>query len=124
MARTKSTTPAKYRWYKKIRELPDPLLNNIIQFLKNDVMLVKFMEDYRQLESSYKLLEDYSDERDMENERLQQQNARLMTRLANLGRQYDELYQYHIESVRNIRRRIDFEVISLHSDTDDNETDV
>lgn len=124
MAQTKDTTPKKYRWYKKIKELPDPLLNQIIQYLKNDSIIIHVLEDKRQLESSFKLLEDYSDERDMEHERLEQQNARLMQRIANLSRQYDELYNYHIEQTRRTRRRIDFELIDLRSDNSDNETEV
>ncbi len=121
MTRTKTS---KYRWYKRIKELPDPLLNEIIQYLKNDSMITHLLEDKRQLESSFKLLEDYSDERDMEHERLEQQNARLMQRIANLSRQYDELYNYHIEQTRRTRRRIDFELIDLRSDNSDNETEV
>ena len=99
-----------------MKNLPDPLLNNIIKYLKNDDTIIQLLQDLKNIQSSYHLLEEYSDERDMEHERLLQQNNILERRLTNMQRQYQELYEYIVNN--HTRRRLDFEIMTENSDNE------
>lgn len=131
-------------WYKKLRNIPKDVRDNIWSYMENETImedLIKqqlqqtadydkelrlkqrqingLQEDLNNLTNSYRMLEDYTDRRDMDYERLIAKNARLNTRLDRMTRQYDEMYNYLLNHMRNVRRRLDFDI----NDNDENENE-
>jgi len=129
--RSKCTECGKRLFFVKLRAVPLELRYNIISYLENDRVITEknntieqLHYDLNNLENSFRMLEDYSERSDRDNERLLQRNARLTARIEQLELQYNELYEYHRNSIRQTRRRINFEIIDLNSDTSDNEESI
>lgn len=83
----------------------------------NQNLIVSHQElehDFMELQTSHNMLQEfYNGQNDI--------ISQMQQRYRSLRRQYDELYNYHIERVRSVRRRIDFEIVDLTSDTSDEE---